>query len=441
MNKYNQQMFSHSGNMYIPELVSISKQETSRDTKITSVTFDFYVYGESGSGRGLSIPGGYNKSDKSSVSSSTTKVDCTTTFDYTVTDINSTVETCVKSGSMKNAVFTYDDENYAKGMYRCRVNRTLNIDYSNNWEISINGFSVSAFSFFGDTSAFNEYRQDKLGMQNTGIEVYTKDTGNNREMVDVVIQATLADETNFILNLGEYSLFAFFDSFDSYAEDLARSWFQFLPSLPEDTQGQGTYNEFSKHELWDLPVLYQFSNSPTGSTSIVIKEHFGHEKDLLNGGTKLNDGIVIEHNRGAAVNAGIKGTVTNVGYNIIYGNYVEITADMNSTFNGNTIVSTVNGQRYQITGMKVIYGHLLSKEYGGYVPSSGLPVDKTQLIGNIGTSGRSSGNSLYMAIYIQADVLDDNDVAEYNTGWLAVDPEPYFTSKFVSGTKYTVYYD
>ncbi len=410
--------------------------------EMPAITWNFAIYGESGQTAQLVVPSGATYS--SSVSNEKSYVTCSFSWTHKITDTKSNVEAC-KIDATQNIVevkFEYDDINHAEGMYRCTVDKTLKINYDNQWDISINGFSVSAFSFFGDTSAFNEYKQDKLGMQNTGIEVFIKETGNNREMVDIIVQSTFADETNFILNQGEYSLFAFFETYTSYAEDLARSWFQVFDDLPEENLGKGTPNEFSKNEIWDLPVIYRFSTSPTNNETIVIKEHFGREKDDLNGGTKLNDGIVIEHNRGAKVYAGIDGTITGIGYNMLYGNYVEITADMNSVFDTTSnIVSTVNGQRYEITGVKIVYGHLLSEEYGGYVPGKNSTVYASTTIGNVGTSGRSGGDSLYMAIYIQANVLDENDNTEYNTGWIAVDPEPYFTSKFTTGTNYTVYYN
>ena len=94
-------------------------------------------------------------------------------------------------------------------MYFCKYKISTEVEYGNDWELSVEGFSLSAFSLFGDTSAYNEYTEDKIAEQNSGIEVYAKTSGQSRDDVNVIITSTFATETKFNLTAIDYSIFAF----------------------------------------------------------------------------------------------------------------------------------------------------------------------------------------------------------------------------------------
>ena len=363
----------------------------------------------------------------------------TCSYSYSTTSSVRGVEdrACVAANRNETVEFVYDDVNHDLGLYHCQLKTVNKVDYENEWKLSIGGFSASAFALYGDTSSFNEYTQDKVAMQNSGVELYVKDGSGSRNDVDVIITSTLATEDNFMLTATDYSIFAFFNSFDDYIDNNARSWISPFKDLV--SEGKGTNNNYVKNELWDFPVLAKLSN-PLGrwsNSGITIVEQFGYERDLANGGTKLNEGISIKSDWGQSIYAVMNGIVVSSGYNPIYGNYVEIQSNIDDL--ESDIISTVTGERYQITGFKILYGYLMSPEDGGYIPSVGSSVNQYNVIGKAGNSGRSTGNQFYMAIYVEANLLNDVDDSIKQTGWLPVDPEKYFTTEWQT-LKFNVYY-
>ena len=448
--KDSQLMFTSSGS-YTVSGDYVVEQSKSTTVYITKAVAEFTTSNEHLSGEnGNPLITKYNNSTTGSgtITSKETYADCTYTFTHKTSDPINDKEIstkCAVGGNVIHTEFVYDDQEYnpadPQGMYKCKVDLVKKIDYANRWDISINGFSVSAFSLFGDTSNYNEYMKDKLGMQNNGIEVYEKTSGGTRTDVDVIITATFATEDNFMLSPTDYSLFAFFTHFDNYTDTTARSWWtptysNGTPSvsIKNDGEGKGTDNNYTKNELWDFPVIKQFTNSPTGSKTITIVEQFGEEQDKVNGGYKDNNGLSLYVERGDSIYSMISGTVTASGYHPLYGNYVEI-----QDTNCNILVSTVEGVRYQVTGIRMIYGYLLDERSGGWQPSVGTYVSAGTRIGYAGLSGRTSGNQVYIAMYLDCNQLDEHDDVVKTTGWLPVDLEPYFTTQFTSGN-YTVKY-
>ena len=430
---------------------TITGENVATITWITKAVASFTTTGELLSGENATT-GGVTKASgatgSSTVEGKTSYADCSYVYTYKESEPTNDRDIgtkCAVGGNVIHTEFIYDDQEYnpanPQGMYKCKVDIVKKIDYANRWDISINGFSVSAFSLFGDTTHFNEYMRDKLGMQNNGIEVYEKTSGGTRTDVDVIITATFATEDNFMLSPNDYSLFAFFTHFDNYTDTSARSWWtptyaNGTPSvsIKDNGEGKGTDNNYTKNEIWDFPVIKQFTSSPTGSKTITIVEQFGEEQDKVNGGYKDNNGLSLEVERGDTIYSMIAGRVTASGYHPLYGNYVEI-----QDTSCNILVSTVDGKRYQVTGIRMIYGYLLDERAGGWQPSVGSTVSAGSAIGYAGLSGRTSGNQVYIAMYLDCNQLDEHDDVVKTTGWLPVDLEPYFTTRFTSGN-YTVKY-
>jgi hypothetical protein len=97
------------------------------------------------------------------------------------------------------------------------------------------------------------------------------------------------------------------------------------------------------------------------------------------------------------------------------------------------IISTTEGERYQITGVKAIYGYLAGEERGGIVLNtqySNPSATTSTTLGYAGLTGQTTGEQLYFALYVQCNILDENDEVIETIGWTAVDPEPYFTTFF-----------
>ena len=354
-------------------------------------------------------------------------------YEYTYKEIESGTEDrlCVANTShngkyVQGAVFVYDDVAPELGLFHCTLKTKKEIHYKHSWKLSINGFSVSAFALFGDASSFNEYVEDKVAMQNSGMEVYVKETSNTRDYVDIIITSTFATEDNFKLNAMDYSIFAFFQTYDDYAGQNVRSWISSFDDLVEE--GSGTTNQVSYNETWDFPVLAKLNHPLKGGGEIRLVERFGNEDDLINGGSKMNEGLTIRAKRGTKVLNMIEGTVASTGYNPLYGNYVEVHAKLSGL--GSDIISSTLGERYQITGFRIIYGYLLSEEYDGYIPEVGDVLKQGDQIGIVGHSGRSTGNQLYIAIYVECNLLDGADEVVKEIYWSPVDPEKYFTTKW-----------
>ena len=345
-----------------------------------------------------------------------------------IREFNSEVGTTIEKTTTKECLV-----NEVNGKWRCSATTVTTIKYDTKWELTINGFSINSFLLFGDTSAYNSYSSNKLGMQNNGIEVFEKPSGGTRLDVDTIITATYAKEDSFMLSANEYSLFSFFAEKDKPTTENDRSWFNVSGVNIKDGIGVGTTNNVTKNAVSDFPILFKPA-SPTGSMNIEISEHFGEEPDLINGGFKDNVGIKITASRGSSVKAIAGGLVTNVGYNTIFGNFVEVQNN-----NPNIIISTVEGQRYQITGIRVIYGHLLGNEYGGNMIASGSTVSSGTTIGKVGVSGNTTGDQVYIALYISYNALDDSDQVIESSGWLPVDVEKYFTTEYTSDNFYVTY--
>jgi hypothetical protein len=423
-------LFRQTGNKWFnSDKLSVSAPST--ETILPSVTFSFTTKNETSSSMITAYSTGLSSQSRTTTKENST-YNCSVNYTYTQTSDVSDKESCkVGEANVIDAVFTFDDPNYSQGKYRCDVERTRTIDYANNWNLTINGFSVMAFSLFDDMSSYNEVTADKLAKQNSGIEVYVKEGGNTRTDVDSIITSTLATEDNFLITSDSYSLFAFFEQVDEYLDDSARSWFSPITGVDEDDFGSGTTNNYVKSKIWDFPVLMKWNTTPVGSSSITIVEQFGEEPNILAGGVKHNDGITIKAKRGTAIKPVFGGTITAAGYNNIYGNYVEVQSNsLSATYP--MIISTTEGERYQITGIKAIYGYLAGEERGGIVWDSSAQTSITTYttLGYAGLTGQTTGEQLYFALYVQCNVLDENDEVVETIGWTAVDPEPYFTTFF-----------
>ena len=365
-----------------------------------------------------------------------------TTRDACATDSSIVVDNGVEYPVVGNSQYKSSEELEGK-LWKCLVKPTLIIDYDTTWDIAISGFLVNAYSLFDDTSNYNKYTSNKLGMQNNGIMLFTDNKVTTPLMVDSVITASFATEDNFMVTVNDFSLFAFFESQIKKAEAPARSWISPI-GLNEDTVGAGTTNDYTKNAVWDFPVLFKPQNTPTGKNNIVLIEQYGREPDLLNGGYKQNEGLVIEASRGDNVyaimpNGAAHGQITNVGYNTIIGNFVEVTYTMSDDL----IINSTTGESYKVSGIKIVYGYLLEDRYGGTVPTVGTIITNTNtkfVVGQVGTSGLSAGNQLYVSMRIKAEEIDLGGDTISQTGWLSVDMEPYFTSKYSSGA-FNVYYE
>jgi murein DD-endopeptidase MepM/ murein hydrolase activator NlpD len=116
----------------------------------------------------------------------------------------------------------------------------------------------------------------------------------------------------------------------------------------------------------------------------ILTSNYGMRTHPILGGARKHEGIDLAAPRGTPVYAPADGTVERASWFSSYGNFIEID-------HGGS--------------METRYGHL-----SGYAVAAGDHVTKGQLIGYVGTTGRSTGPHLHY---------------EVRVGGAAVDPTPY----------------
>lgn len=107
---------------------------------------------------------------------------------------------------------------------------------------------------------------------------------------------------------------------------------------------------------------------------------YGWRRDPFNGTRSFHNGVDLATYRGAPVYPALAGTVRAVGYSKVYGNYVIIKHH---------------------SGYQTMYGHLsaISTTRGAYVTTA-------TKIGNVGSTGRSTGPHLHFTVYKQGATMN-----------------------------------
>jgi murein DD-endopeptidase MepM/ murein hydrolase activator NlpD len=111
-----------------------------------------------------------------------------------------------------------------------------------------------------------------------------------------------------------------------------------------------------------------------------ISSFFGERSDPFTGVPNYHNGVDIVNAPGTAIRAAMSGTVADVGFNYNYGNYV---------------IMKHSGQ-YQ-----TLYGHLARS-----VVSRGQKVEQGDRIGELGTTGYSTGPHLHFSIFRNGQPVD-----------------------------------
>jgi murein DD-endopeptidase MepM/ murein hydrolase activator NlpD len=111
-----------------------------------------------------------------------------------------------------------------------------------------------------------------------------------------------------------------------------------------------------------------------------ISSYFGERPDPFTGVANYHNGIDIVNRPGTAIRAAMGGTVADIGFNYNYGNYV---------------ILKHSGQ-YQ-----TLYGHLTR-----YLVGRGQKVQQGETIGELGTTGYSTGPHLHFSIFHNGQPVD-----------------------------------
>lgn len=104
-----------------------------------------------------------------------------------------------------------------------------------------------------------------------------------------------------------------------------------------------------------------------------LSSYFGWRSSPFSGKRSYHSGIDMACPMGTAVYASLGGTVTSVGFNNVYGNYIIITHH---------------------SGYKTLYGHLSAQ-----LVSAGQRVSTNTKIGKVGSTGLSTGPHLHFTVY------------------------------------------
>jgi murein DD-endopeptidase MepM/ murein hydrolase activator NlpD len=142
-------------------------------------------------------------------------------------------------------------------------------------------------------------------------------------------------------------------------------------STPVITPGQKVFLPGATLSTWDL-------KQASGELFIYpvrgyITSRFGTRRDPFTGVRTFHNGIDLANSLGTPVRASMAGTVTDTGYNSAYGNYIVINHE---------------------GGFQTLYGHLkaFNVKVGDYV-------DQGQLIGQMGSTGYSTGSHTHFSIF------------------------------------------
>lgn len=156
-------------------------------------------------------------------------------------------------------------------------------------------------------------------------------------------------------------------------------------------------------------VIERKSEPPTANR-LAISSSFGWRRDPLTGGQRRHAGVDLPSRTGTDVYATGPGRVISAGWTPGYGNLVEIE---------------------HAGGLQTRYGHL-----SRILVNLGSAVVHGQLIGQVGSTGRSTGPHLHYEIRIRGVAVDPTtfmgqDVPTYVTAWAA---EPTAQPRWVGWT-------
>jgi murein DD-endopeptidase MepM/ murein hydrolase activator NlpD len=110
-----------------------------------------------------------------------------------------------------------------------------------------------------------------------------------------------------------------------------------------------------------------------------ISSYFGNRPDPFTGVKRFHNGVDIVNAPGTAIGAAMAGTVEDVGFNNNYGYYVIL----------------------RHPGFQTLYGHLRR-----YVVTRGQKVQQGEKIGELGTTGYSTGPHLHFSIFKNGEAVD-----------------------------------
>lgn len=356
--------------------------------------------------------------------------------------LNRWIRKAKENGMAENDWYSYYRQ-HATHDYWGRVSSFWSSELQSEGIVLVGGAAAGQRANWGaykNTGAYNAYQEDKVGVQNTGIELRGKAGSVTRKDVDaILVSATKSDDLN--VKAYEYDLFSFFNQDAVVGGTNAVDNGDWVVSANIAQLGNfRALSECPQNEFTGLPPLFHI-NGPLGATyNYHITSPFGLRTHPVTG--KLES-----VHTGIDIGSGGKGDGTNtpeiypmapgiVSYkntNTSKSEGVAITVDHSSFIQDGTIVlpndgiiTNSAGKTYRIIGVRSQYYHMIvgSNEH----LSLGDAVGINDIIGKVGSTGRSTGNHLHFEIRVMGQELDADGNVVKTTSWIPVDGQLWLTS-------------
>jgi murein DD-endopeptidase MepM/ murein hydrolase activator NlpD len=115
-----------------------------------------------------------------------------------------------------------------------------------------------------------------------------------------------------------------------------------------------------------------------------ISSYYGYRRSPFTGGRSFHPGLDIAAPMGTPIKAAMSGRVSAVGYDNIYGNFVVITHQ---------------------AGYRTLYGHMSVIR-----TRTGVYVNAGDLIGEVGSTGQSTGPHVHFTVYKNGATINPRNV-------------------------------
>lgn len=328
----------------------------------------------------------------------------------------------------------YGDDWYAYyeangGQYWNHVARYYSSAISNGTlSVTSGGASVSNLDAYKNTGAYNSYKKDKLGLQNTGIEVYGKAGTLSRNDVDLILSSVTKNEEVSVRPY-EYDIFNFFNADANTLPESGNNGDWLMSANIAQLGTSRPLNGVPDSPFKGLPPLFRI-NAPFGpSKTYKITCQIGYRNLSLASASKKHMGIDIGEPKGTLIYPMAPGKIevnqqayTRTGF----GTYVVVSHSVDELLGDNNIVQTASGKMYKIIGIKSYYAHMVP--YSNKHLSIGQTVTINDSLGEVNNSGSSTGNHLHFEIRLKGQEIDASGNVLSTTDWISVDSELWLTT-------------
>lgn len=250
---------------------------------------------------------------------------------------------------------------------------------------TITGMAGSYSRMLLKTASFNQVRSQREALRKD--YAHMEQVAHEKE-VQAASLGSLANEVTALYGLRQNKLTgksagtaapAIADNPDSFSQQAYVQSLDQLTSLRRTALSGQVYQSLNlgtRHPFGGLTDLPNLANAPSLWPVVgPVTSSFGEREDPFNGEGAFHAGVDISSHFGEAVRATADGTIETAGLATGYGREVVIDHGY---------------------GVKTLYGHL-----SGFAVTDGQQVTRGQIIGYVGTTGRSTGPHLHYEVRIR----------------------------------------